>query len=181
MDEKGELIMLQQKVEKLENILKTHTLGLKDVDCVFFKKGTCRNGVDCQYKHTQVHHLKETFCLNLVKYPECIKKDCKSTNHNRDQVLKFVETEKGKTLYDKFTKICQPILKPVEPQGFVDDKVKHDFCFSFMANNGEKCRIKGCERSHERELFVMTCEKYPGLKNAFDVYMDGKQKIVNKT
>jgi hypothetical protein len=208
MDEKGELIMLQQKVEKLENILKTHTLGLKDVDCVFFKKGTCRNGVDCQYKHTQVpiikecvffkkgtcrngvdcqykhtqvHHLKETFCLNLVKYPECIKKDCKSTNHNRDQVLKFVETEKGKALYDKFTKICQPILKPVEPQGFVDDKVKHDFCFSFMANNGEKCRIKGCERSHERELFVMTCEKYPGLKNAFDVYMDGKQKIVNKT
>lgn len=203
MDEKGEIIMLRQKVEKLENTLNAHTLGLKDVDCVFFKKGTCRNGVDCQYKHTHVPiikecvffkkgtcrngvdcqykhsqppHLKETFCLNLVKHPECIKKDCKSTNHNREHVLNFVETEKGKALYDKFTKLCQPS----EPQGAEDHKVKKqiDFCFSFMASNGEKCRIKGCERSHQRDLFTNSCDKYPGLKNAFDVYMDGKQHIV---
>ena len=196
MDQKGEIIMLRQKVEKLENTLNAHTLGLKEVDCVFFKKGTCRNGIDCQYKHTQVpikecvffkkgtcknginckfKHtqeplLKETFCLNLVKHRECIKKDCKSTNHNRDEVLNFVETEKGKALYLKFTRLC----KPVVPQGAEDDdQTKEiDFCFSFMAVDAKKCRIKGCERSHQRELFIISCDKYPGLKKAFDGYVN---------
>lgn len=204
MDEKGELIMLQQKVEKLENTLNIHTLGLKEVECVFFKKGTCRNGVDCQYKHTQVPIIKEcvffkkgtckngvncqykhvqvqkeTYCLNLVKHFECIKKDCKSTNHNRDEVLKFVETEKGKALYTKFTKLCQPVFKPavpdsVKPQGAEDhDQTRDiDFCFSFMSNDNKKCKIKGCERSHQRDLFIISCDKYPGLKKAFDVYMN---------
>ena len=199
MDEKGEIIMLQQKVEKLENTLNAHTLGLKEVECVFFKKGncrngvdcqykhtqnqikecvffkkgTCRNGVDCQFKHTQCPFLKETYCLNLVKHPECIKKDCKSTNHTREDVLNFIKTEKGKALYIKFTKMCQPVLKPLDLQGSEDDQTMQiDFCFSFMSSDDKRCKIKGCERSHQRELFIISCDKYPGLKKAFGVYVN---------
>jgi hypothetical protein len=114
--------------------------------------------------NTNVHQPQ--LCLAEIVYPGgCNKKHICSRTHDVDAVTKFIETEKGKEAFERFTK------NQAQPK-----KEFEKFCFQYM--HYEKC-YKDCDNSSShtkeaKERFEATLLESQGLSIKYKTFIAKK-------